>query len=338
MLNFDKSCVYFSHNLSPDYCDFLAGALQMSIVTDSEKYLGAPLLLGHSKLKSFDPIMQSFEARLKNYVSITLNQSGRSILIKSVLNSLPTYQMACFKIPTTLLSKLDSLQLNFWRDHKKGKGIKFVAWDSINQAKDLGGLGFRDLESFNTALICKLVRKIVTDDEELWVQILSAKYFEDCSILHLANLNENFSWIWRGIYKYHPPIPAEGLVNTVSYSYVSDLFIENTRSWNVHLIYYLFEKDCAEKIIDMSVPATGKDKLIWLPDRKGQFTVKSVYNVLSRGTNLTAGSNTVPAQVRKSLWKVQLPHKVKLFAWKCIRDIIPTRDKLSRYKNGIETL
>ncbi|XP_026410606.1 uncharacterized protein LOC113305823 [Papaver somniferum] len=195
MLNFDKSCVYFIHNLNLEYCEFLAGALQMSIVTDSEKYLGAPLLLRHSKLKSFDPIVQSFEARLKNYVSITLNKSGRSTLIKSVLNSLPTYQMTCFKIPTTLLSKLDSLQLNFWWGHKTGKGIKFVAWDSINQAKELGGLGFRNLETFNTALICKT---------KIWLD----------------------SWV---IGLDHPPIPVERLVNTVSYTYVSDLFIENTR-------------------------------------------------------------------------------------------------------------
>ncbi|XP_026384774.1 uncharacterized protein LOC113280350 [Papaver somniferum] len=276
MLNFDKSCVYFSHNLNLEYCEFLVGSLQMSVVTDSEKYLGAPLLLGHSKLKSFDPIVQSFEARLKKL----------------------SYQMACFKIPTTLLSKLDSLQLNFWWGHKTGKGIKFVAWDSINQVKELGGL-----EILKLLILLSFAKK----------------------------LNENCSWIWRGIYKcidiikdssfwaigcgtrtkiwldswviglHHPHIPADGLVNTVSYTFVSDLFIENTRFWNVHLIYYLFDKDCAEKIINMFVPATGKDNLIRLPDRKGQFNVKSIYNVLST------------------------------------MNIIPTRDKLSSYKTGIET-
>ncbi|XP_026398734.1 uncharacterized protein LOC113294557 [Papaver somniferum] len=244
MLNFDKSCVYFSHNLEPDYCDYLATTLNMSIVTDSEKYLGAPLLLGHSKVKSFDPIMHSFEARLKSYVSITLNQAGRSTLIKSVLNSLPTYQMSCFKIPTTLLNKLDSLQLNFWCGHKSGKGIKFVGWDSINKSKEMGGLGFRDLETFNTALICKLVWKIVIEDKELWVQILSAKYFKNCSILHRISLMRI--------------VPGFGGV-----------FIENTRSWNAQLVHYLFNEDCAKKVLAMNVHVIGKDSLIWLSDRKG---------------------------------------------------------------------
>ncbi|XP_026396896.1 uncharacterized protein LOC113291593 [Papaver somniferum] len=249
MLNFDKSCVYFSHNLSPGYCEFLSRALNMSIVSDSGKYLGAPLLLGHSKVKSFDPIVQSFEVRLKNFVSITLNQAGRSTLTTLIdkLNSLPTYQMGCFKIPTTLIDKLDSLQLNFWWGHNTGKGIKFIYWDSINKSKEQGGLGFRDLENFNIALICKLIWKIVTEEEKFKVQILSAKYFKDCSILHLDKLNESCSWIWRGIYRCigiikdnsfwsigcgtktkiwldcwvvgldHPPIPSTGLVNIVSF-------------------------------------------------------------------------------------------------------------------------
>ncbi|XP_026399564.1 uncharacterized protein LOC113295439 [Papaver somniferum] len=195
MLNFEKSCMYFSKNISPNDCVVLASALNMTIISDSEKYLGTPLLLGNSKIKSFDPLMQSFQARLNNYVSTTLNQAGRSILIKYVLNTLPAYQMGCFKIPSTLIKHLDTLQRNLWWGHKAGKGIKFTSWDNINMHKDLGGLGFRDLESFNTALICKLVWEIVTEQDELWVQLLSAKYFKDCSILHLDKLKENCSWI-----------------------------------------------------------------------------------------------------------------------------------------------
>ncbi|XP_026451067.1 uncharacterized protein LOC113351266 [Papaver somniferum] len=265
MLNFDKSCVYFSHNLSPGYCEFLARALNISIVSDSEKYLGAPLLLGHSKVKYFDPIVKSFESRLKNFVSITLNQDGRSTLIKYVLNSSPTYQMRCFKIPTTLIDKLDSLQLNFCWRHKTGKGIKFISWDSTNKSKEQGGLGFRDLENFNIALI------------------------------------------------YHPPIPATGLLNTVFFVYVSDLFMENTKSWNVHLIYYLFTEECAEKILAMNVPFAGNDKLIWLPDRRGQFSVKSVYNVITKNTNFSAGTTVVSAQSSTAVYVIMLLKLVIIF-------------------------
>ncbi|RZC68420.1 hypothetical protein C5167_031698 [Papaver somniferum] len=83
MLNFDKSCVYFSNNLDPVYCDTLASALSMSIVTDSDKYLGDPLLLGHSKVQRWKPPDNGF---LKVNVDASFyrnNSQGGIVLIIS---------------------------------------------------------------------------------------------------------------------------------------------------------------------------------------------------------------------------------------------------------------
>lgn len=49
-VNFDKSCVYFSNNLSPGECEDLAQKLNMTLVDDSETYLGAPSSLVIQKL------------------------------------------------------------------------------------------------------------------------------------------------------------------------------------------------------------------------------------------------------------------------------------------------
>ncbi|XP_026399135.1 uncharacterized protein LOC113294986 [Papaver somniferum] len=183
--------------------------------------------------------------------------------------------------------KDEKARRNFWWGHKSGEGIKFISWDSINVSKEMGGLGFRDLEIFNEALICKLVWKIITEQDLLWVQILSAR----CGTKINIWLD---SWV---IGLDHPPIPAEGLVNTNAYTYVSDIFHE------------------ANRILGMDVPAIGTDTLIWLPDRKGIFSVKSVYNVLFRQTNFNAGDTSVPSQVWKSLWKVITEFLVQLQNW-----------------------
>lgn len=52
--------------------------------------------------------------------------------------------------------------------------------------------------------------------------------------------------------------------------------------------------------------------------------------------NSSVGTHYVPLQVWKYLWNFKLPHKIILFVYKCIKDIVPTRGKLSRYKSGIE--
>ncbi|XP_026419900.1 uncharacterized protein LOC113315872 [Papaver somniferum] len=85
----------------------------------------------------------------------------------------------------------------------------------------------------------------------------------------------------------------------------------------------------------MRIP-TGSNTLIWLPDRKGQFTVRSVYNVLTRIPNYIVGIQPVVNQVWKKLSRVNFPHKVKKIIWKCMPDIVPTRDKIARYKPDID--
>ncbi|XP_026449972.1 uncharacterized protein LOC113350104 [Papaver somniferum] len=297
LLNFNKSCVHFSGNLSPEDCVDLAKTLDMTMVNDSEKYLGAPLLLGRSKLKSFDPISQCCEARLKNWVSVSLNQAGRYIMIKSVLNSLPTYQMGYFKIPSTIIKKLDSLQRNFWWGHRANKGIKFIAWSNLYKSKDLGGPGFRNLELFNQALICKMAWKLGTERDELWVQIMEDKYFRDVSFLNQDNISDTSSWIWKA----------------------------GTRTWNAVWINNVFHVDTTSKILSVHVPQMGVDTLIWTPDKKGVFSVKSAYNILNSRTNTIVGNHSIPSSVWIALWRTKLPHKVKLFVWKCLKDIVPSR-------------
>ncbi|RZC94028.1 hypothetical protein C5167_016722 [Papaver somniferum] len=50
-----------------------------------------------------------------------------------------------------------------------------------------------------------------------------------------------------------------------------------------------------------------------------------------------AALNTVPATIWKELWKMKLPHHIKLFIWKCLKGIVPTRLRLSQAMQDIET-
>lgn len=39
----------------------------------------------------------------------------------------------------------------------------------------------------------------------------------------------------------------------------------------------------------------------------------------------------------KAIWKCKNPHKIKLFVWKYLKEIVPTRDKIARYKHDIKS-
>lgn len=85
-----------------------------------------------------------------------LSQGGREILIKSVALSIPTYVMSCFKFPGKLCSKIESLMPKFWwgQRHDENK-IRWISWDKLCVSKFRSGMGFKNLQIFNLALLAK---------------------------------------------------------------------------------------------------------------------------------------------------------------------------------------
>jgi hypothetical protein len=66
------------------------------------------------------------------------------------------YSMSVFLLPKLLCNKLNSLMCRFWWCHQKeGKGVTWMSWAKLSLSKQLGGLGFWDLEAFNLALLAK---------------------------------------------------------------------------------------------------------------------------------------------------------------------------------------
>lgn len=94
-----------------------------------------------------------------------------------------------------------------------------------------------------------------------------------------------------------------------------------------------------DKISRMPISIDEEDITRWSLTRDGIFTVKSAYNKLVEDRfNFHTAINTVPKTVWKSLWKMKLPHRVKLFTWKCLKNIFQTNDKTTRFNPDISSI
>ena len=85
-----------------------------------------------------------------------LSMGGKEILIKAVAQTIPIYTMSCFQLPNGLCDDLESMMRNFWWGQKDQETkIAWVGWRKMCKSKLQAGMGFRNLQAFNLAMLAK---------------------------------------------------------------------------------------------------------------------------------------------------------------------------------------
>ncbi|KAL0444124.1 UNVERIFIED_CONTAM: hypothetical protein Slati_2135100 [Sesamum latifolium] len=72
---------------------------------------------------------------------------------------------------------------NFWWHSMGTRRIHWTAWTDLCQLKDGGGLGFRQLESFNLALLAKQGWRLLTRPHSQVGNIFRAKYYPNSTFI-----------------------------------------------------------------------------------------------------------------------------------------------------------
>jgi hypothetical protein len=120
------------------------------------KFLGIPVGANPRRQATWKPVVETMKSRLSSWSSRHLSYGGRITLINSVLSSLPLYFFSFFKAPKCIIQQLVRIQRNFlWEEGLNDKKICWVNWDPICLPTDKGGLGVKNLELFNVALLSK---------------------------------------------------------------------------------------------------------------------------------------------------------------------------------------
>jgi hypothetical protein len=196
-LNREKTAIFFSPNTSPATRKSIQDFWGSSGVQNFDKYLGLPALIGRSKRAIFNGLKERIVCRLQGWKEKFLSKAGREILIKAVAQAIPTYTMNCFRLPKTWCDEVNSLIAKYWWGQNTDKRkIHWLKWDKLCTAKEDGGMGFRNLHMFNTALLSKQCWRLLVNQQSLFFRVFKAKYFPVCSFLD-AKLGSAPSFLWR---------------------------------------------------------------------------------------------------------------------------------------------
>lgn len=184
LINFEKSELVVSNNVELNERKSLANKIGVRLVGGFYIYLGIPMVLGRSKARAFDFLKDRVWRKVRGWKQKLLSFAGREVLLKVVVQAAPTYVMSLFKLPTGFCHDLRRLMARFWWGGKdEEKEIHWVSWDNLCSTKKEGGLGFRNMEDFNMAMLAKQGWRLMCNTGLLANKILKARYFPNSSFL-----------------------------------------------------------------------------------------------------------------------------------------------------------
>ncbi|KAH9718961.1 reverse transcriptase domain-containing protein [Citrus sinensis] len=363
VVNFSKSSISFSANVSEANVWQLCELLEVNATTNHGAYLGLPSYIGRKKKEVFHYIRDRVWKRLQGWSAKMLSRAGKEILLTTVALAMPNYAMSIYLLPKDLCRELEGMMNSYWwrNNHSNGKGINWMKWKYLCNPKGHGGLGFKQLHSFNIALLGKQVWHILTRPESFMAKVLKARYFPRTSVLK-ASLGHNPSFVWRSMLAAKdvvvqgsrlqvgsghnisigndPWLPdiTDGFISTelneeLAAAPVDCLMVPNQRIWDFDVVSDLF--NARDKELILQIPLSSRrdnDAWYWQANPRGCYTVRSCYKLLNP---ITSDSF---AGVWRKLWRLNVPSKIKNFIWRAAKNVLPTAvNLLSRRVDIIST-
>jgi hypothetical protein len=228
-----------------------------------------------------------------------------------------------------------------------------MAWWKMSVPKQDGGMEFRDLHSFNQAMLAKQCWRLLSDPDSLRAQVLRAKYYPDGDLLNVV-LKKGSSFTWQSIMSglktfKHGCIWRVGDGSTINVwadqwvpsspnrqvmsprgncllSTVQEFINPVTGFWDGENLWPID----VERILQIPLQNHGQpDFIAWHLNKSGCFSVKSAYHEewrarysrrLERGDSTNSASSH---EVWKKIWNAKVPRKIQIFNWRALHGIVP---------------
>ncbi|KAL5864315.1 hypothetical protein ACOSQ3_001829 [Xanthoceras sorbifolium] len=278
------------------------------------------LLIVISPQTLFFHIRDKVWKKLQHWKGTLFSAGGKKVMLKAVIQAMPTYSMTLFRLPQSLIYDLHRLMARFWwESNASNNKIHWCSWSHLCRSKLESGLGFRDLSLFNQALLAKSLCPI----SAVWRSILWGRSLLEKGLRWRIGGGKAVSiyddnWISRPFFfKARPSflLPHDAQVSLLKGA---------SGDWDTKLVRDSFSLEDAEYILFIP-PSSCEDAPCWHFDKLGKFSVKSAHWLASQNPDLASSSSSAPlASWWRSFWLLNF------FLWRLCHDWLPSAGSLVR--------
>ena len=236
-----------------------------------------------------------------------------------------------------------------------------IKWEAICEDKSKGGLGLRKLVLLNKALLGKWIWRFAYDKDDLWKQVITAKYGQeghgwrakraygtiDGGVWKEIGKESNWCWdnmgfiVWKGskinfwtdawckgtrLSQNFPHLYAMALHRNAT---VEEMWNQNfgQGGWNLRFLrdFNDWELDMIGNLLHVLrdyKPSMEEDSVCWKGGRNGKFRVKEAYRLVTRPNDIVFPS--------RCTWVDSVPTKVAFYAWEATWGRVLTLDRLQK--------
>ncbi|XP_010468192.1 PREDICTED: uncharacterized protein LOC104748214 [Camelina sativa] len=362
-INFSKSSVQFGHKIDEATKTELQGVLGITTLGGMGSYLGLPESLGGAKTKVFSFVRDRIQSRTSSWTANLFSKGGREVMIKSVAIAVLTFVMSCFRLPKTITSKLTSAVANFWWcNNGKSGGMHWLVWKKLCVSKQLRGLGFRNVDDFNSALLAKQLWHLIDVPDSLFARVFKSRYYRNTHPLDpIRSYSPSYGWrsicsacslVNKGLIKRvgsgdtisiwsDPWVPAQFPRAALSKGLLRDPFLQmnqlidrQTNTWRMDMLNEHF--DPLDVALIGAIPLGGnqrEDSFGWHFTKTGKYTVKSGYHTARLDVPQTFSASGCGQEITPllaSVWRVRCPPKIQHFMWQVLSGCISVSVNLGR--------
>lgn len=113
-INMTKFEVFFSCNISRLAQEDLVRIMGFRQVLGASMYLGLPSVIGRSRKATFAFIKDRIWKKTNTWRGRSLSKEGNEVMIKSMLQAIPSYIMSVFIIPDSIVNDIEKRLNYFW--------------------------------------------------------------------------------------------------------------------------------------------------------------------------------------------------------------------------------